>query len=104
MYVCVWFVFVCVCVYVCMCVCVRVCVCVCEQTKERDVLVSYLIYIKEQKGHNPSLVNMEELKAVARVYTNHGLKNPATENVHFKPSYGTPVDLARMLPGQDVVK
>ncbi|KAL8608369.1 hypothetical protein ACOMHN_002602 [Nucella lapillus] len=71
------------------------------QSKDRAVLVSYLIYIKEQRSRNHSLINMDELKTVARVLTNHGIKNPATENVHFRPSYGVTIDLERVLPGYD---
>ena len=62
--------------------------------------MSYLIYIKEQRSHNNSLINMDELKAVARVLTNQGVKNPATENVHFSPPYGAGVDLLKYLPGE----
>ncbi|KAK7114721.1 uncharacterized protein [Littorina saxatilis] len=71
------------------------------QKKSMPVLVSYLVYIKEQRGRNNSLINMEELKAVARVLTNHGIKNPATENVHFSPGYGVGLDLRKHLPGYD---
>lgn len=64
------------------------------------MLVSYLIYIKEQRSRNNSLINMEELKAVAHVLTNQGVKNPATDNVHFSPAYGAGIDLLRHLPGE----
>ncbi|XP_076448916.1 LOW QUALITY PROTEIN: uncharacterized protein LOC143285481 [Babylonia areolata] len=71
------------------------------KNKDRAVLVTYLMYIKAQRSRNNSLINMEELKAVARVATNHGIKNPATDNVHFPPAYGVTIDLERLLPGYD---
>nr|KAG5712633.1 hypothetical protein BaRGS_029688 [Batillaria attramentaria] len=74
-----------------------------SQKKDRAVLVSYLVYIKEQRARNDSLVNMDELKSVARVLTNQGLKNPATDTVHFTPAYGISLDLQRQLPGHDWV-
>lgn len=71
------------------------------QSKDRKVLVSYLVYIKEQRSRNNSLLNMDELKSVARVLTNQGIKNPAVDNVHFTPAFGIKFDLSRMLPGYD---
>jgi hypothetical protein len=62
--------------------------------------MAYLVYIKEQRSHLPSLVNMAELKGVARVLTNQGIKNPATENIHFTTAYGVSLDLQRILPGK----
>lgn len=73
------------------------------QKKDRAVLVSYLVYVKEQLTRNDSLVNMDELRSVARVLTNHGIKNPATDTVHFTPVYGVSLDLQRQLPGYDWV-
>lgn len=71
-----------------------------SQNKDRDVLVSYLVYIKEQQEKDNSLININELKTVARVVTNHGVKNPATEAVHFSPVYGVKFDLRQQLPGE----
>ncbi|XP_025076268.1 uncharacterized protein LOC112553340 isoform X4 [Pomacea canaliculata] len=73
------------------------------QTKSRDVLVSYLMYLKQQYHRDRSLVNMNTLRTVARVLTNQGIKNPATEPVHFSPAFGTQLDLQKELPGYDWV-
>ena len=60
----------------------------------------YLIYIKEQQTRQSGLINMSELKGVARVATNHGTKNPATDAVHFTTAFGNDIDLPRYLPGR----
>ncbi|XP_046338389.2 protein NO VEIN-like isoform X3 [Haliotis rufescens] len=73
------------------------------QTKSRDILISYLLFIKSQSEQQPSLINMAELKSVARVVTNSGLRRPADEAVHFTPAYGNKIDLQRQLPGYDWV-
>ncbi|XP_067652769.1 uncharacterized protein [Haliotis asinina] len=73
------------------------------QTKSRDILISYLLFIKSQSEQQPSLINMEELKSVVRVVTNVGLKKPADEAVHFTPPYGNKIDLQQQLPGYDWV-
>ena len=69
--------------------------------KSQDVLVAYLIYIKEQMFSHPTLVNFNELKYCAIVLTNKGLKKPSSEPVHFGESYNNPVNLKHELPGYE---
>jgi hypothetical protein len=62
-------------------------------------LLSYLVYMKEQRERQASVVNIEELRPVARVMTNHGLRNPAQEPVHFSPPFGNKLHLTQTFPG-----
>ncbi|XP_041376442.1 protein NO VEIN-like isoform X2 [Gigantopelta aegis] len=73
------------------------------QNKSRETLVCYLIYIKEQLSRQSGLINMSELKGVARVATNHGMKNPDSDAVHFTTVFGNDIDLPRFLPGYNWV-
>lgn len=69
------------------------------QSKSRDVLISYLVYIKEQVEKDSSLVNMDQFAEVAVVMTNHGEKNPKSDNIHFTPVYGNKYNLPQKFPG-----
>ncbi|CAC5410109.1 unnamed protein product [Mytilus coruscus] len=69
--------------------------------KNRETLISYLVYIKEQTEKNSSLVNMDELANIAIVMTNQGEKNPKRDNVHFTPVYGNKYNLMQIFPGYD---
>ncbi|CAG2195996.1 unnamed protein product [Mytilus edulis] len=69
--------------------------------KNRETLISYLVYIKEQTEKNSSLVNMDELATVAIVMTNQGEKYPKKDNVYFTPIYGNKYNLMQIFPGYD---
>ncbi|KAL3859495.1 hypothetical protein ACJMK2_009714 [Sinanodonta woodiana] len=69
--------------------------------KSRDTLIVYVIYIKEQTDLNPSLCNLGELKEVAQLVTNQGVKNPVEHSIHFTPSYGNKVNLSITFKGYD---
>ncbi|XP_076112450.1 uncharacterized protein LOC143080482 isoform X2 [Mytilus galloprovincialis] len=71
------------------------------KNKNRETLISYLVYIKEQTEKNSSLVNMDELANVAIVMTNQGEKYPKKDNVHFTPIYGNKYNLMQIFPGYD---
>ncbi|XP_070575816.1 uncharacterized protein [Ptychodera flava] len=72
-----------------------------DQWKEKShtLLMEYLIYIKEESEKMSSVCNLEELKEIVKVVTNHGLVNPATQPTHFTTDYGNKVDLQGQLPG-----
>lgn len=57
----------------------------------------------EQWMQQPSIADIEELRSLAVVATNHGFVRPAEQPVHFSMEYGNAVDLAKMLPGLHVV-
>ncbi|CAL1544092.1 unnamed protein product [Lymnaea stagnalis] len=67
--------------------------------KHRNILVSYLVYIKMEMERNSSLVDMAELCSVVRLATNHGIKSPSEEAVHFSTAYGNRIDLNTTFPG-----
>ncbi|KAL3859496.1 hypothetical protein ACJMK2_009715 [Sinanodonta woodiana] len=69
--------------------------------KAREILVRYIVFIKEHTDHNPSLCNLEELKEVAQLVTNHGVLNPVEQPIHFTPLYGSKVNLERTFQGYD---
>ncbi|XP_053402751.1 uncharacterized protein LOC123550539 [Mercenaria mercenaria] len=71
------------------------------QTKSNEMLVAYLIYIKEQTEKQNSVCNIEEIKDVAMVKTDQGFKNPTREPVHFPPKYGNSVKLQEKFSGYD---
>ena len=74
-------------------------ICFIFQEKSREVLISYLMYIKEQTDKKPSLCNIDELKDLAQVVTSDGLKNPSREPVHFTCHYGNKINLPATFPG-----
>ncbi|BFZ19889.1 hypothetical protein BsWGS_22929 [Bradybaena similaris] len=67
--------------------------------KKRDVLISYIVYIKTELDRNPSIIDKSELRSVARLATNHGIKSPSEDDVHFSSAFGNKIDLRKMLPG-----
>ncbi|XP_077982386.1 uncharacterized protein LOC144437336 [Glandiceps talaboti] len=69
------------------------------QEKDHKLLMEYVIYIKAESEKLPSVCNMEELKDVVQVITNHGLINPTKQPTHFTTDYGNKIDLQRDLPG-----
>uniref|UniRef100_A0A8W8JQP2 Protein NO VEIN C-terminal domain-containing protein n=1 Tax=Magallana gigas TaxID=29159 RepID=A0A8W8JQP2_MAGGI len=76
-----------------------------NKVKERseNILISYIVYIKEQTEQDPSLINMEELGASAMLKTNKGLQNPSIVPIHFTPEYKNSINLQAVLPGYDWV-
>ncbi|XP_059138506.1 uncharacterized protein LOC131926926 isoform X3 [Physella acuta] len=69
--------------------------------KPRNVLISFLAYVKAEMEKNPSVVDMAELRSVARLVTNHGIKSPSEDDVHFSTAFGNKIDLCKILPGFD---
>ncbi|XP_056016364.1 uncharacterized protein LOC125663893 [Ostrea edulis] len=69
--------------------------------KKENILISYIVYIKEQTDLDPSLINMEELGKSAILKTNKGLQNPSQVPVHFPPDYKNAINLQAELPGYD---
>ncbi|XP_061196696.1 uncharacterized protein LOC133204972 [Saccostrea echinata] len=69
--------------------------------KRNDILISYIIYIKEQIELDPSLINVEELGMSAILKTNKGLQNPSQSSIHFPPVYKNNINLQDVLPGYD---
>ena len=69
------------------------------QTKTRQLLVAYLIFIKEELEQRPSVVDLDVLRECAVVMTNRGAREPRTHSVYFTPAYGNQIDLANDLPG-----
>ncbi|XP_055892730.1 uncharacterized protein LOC106068793 isoform X2 [Biomphalaria glabrata] len=67
--------------------------------KRKDVLVSYLVYIKTELEKNSSVVDRSEL-SVVKLVTNHGIKSPA-DDVHFPTLYGNSIDLIKTFPVLD---
>lgn len=70
------------------------------QEKSENILISYIVYIKEQTERDPSLINMEELGASAMLKTNKGLQNPSKVPIHFTPEYKNSINLQAVLPGK----
>ncbi|XP_050398302.1 uncharacterized protein LOC126816138 isoform X1 [Patella vulgata] len=73
------------------------------KNKDRDILINYVMYIKDQYERQPSIVNLEELKSIVQIATNHGFKNPKKDSIHFTARYNNPIDLQRQLQGYDWV-
>ncbi|XP_069113795.1 uncharacterized protein [Argopecten irradians] len=71
------------------------------QTKSRETLISYLVYIKECYEEQNSIVDLENLSSVVRLVTNHGVKNPRDAPLHFSVLYGNTIDLQACFPGYD---
>ncbi|GFS15970.1 tudor domain-containing protein [Elysia marginata] len=69
------------------------------QSKARDVIISYLIYIKTELDRQPSLIELSELKSVVRLATNHGVQSPQESSVHFSTAYGNKINLQSCFPG-----
>ncbi|XP_038073872.1 uncharacterized protein LOC119741972 [Patiria miniata] len=71
--------------------------------KSQDVLVGYVVYIKEQLARQPDVCDLDKIADCIHVVTNHGLIQPRERPVHFTVTYGNPVDLNQDLPGCDWV-
>ena len=69
------------------------------QAKSRDVLLAYVVFLKEQNELGSLSVSMEELSTLLVLSTNHGLKKPAEHHIFFTPSYGNNINLQKEFPG-----
>ncbi|KAL3860253.1 hypothetical protein ACJMK2_010402, partial [Sinanodonta woodiana] len=69
--------------------------------KSREILVVYVVFIKEQMERNPGICSFGELKELLQLVTNHGLKNPGRDPIHFTHHYGSKINLKQTFPGHD---
>ena len=60
--------------------------------------MTYMIYILEELQNQHSIVDIAELKSVAVLLTNDGLRRPLDDPVHFSVAYSG-YDLSTNLPG-----
>ncbi|GFO25015.1 tudor domain-containing protein, partial [Plakobranchus ocellatus] len=67
--------------------------------KSREVIISYLIYIKSELEKQPSLIDLSELKAAVQLATNHGIHSPEESSVYFTTAFGNKIDLPNTFPG-----
>jgi len=58
----------------------------------------YVLYILEELQTQPSVIDINELKSLAVLLTNDGLRRPADDPVHFSFAYSG-LNLSGMLPG-----
>ena len=72
------------------------------QEKSQDLLVDYLLYIKDALEMQPSLVNMDDLKSIVILKTNQGLLRPSEQPIHFSTAYGLPFDLQKSFPSESI--
>ena len=70
------------------------------QEKSKEVLISYLVYIKSEFEKDEAIISMSQLRPLARVATNNGFKNPEKDYVHFSKRYGNETDLQNLFPGE----
>jgi len=62
-----------------------------------------MIYMLEELQTQPAIIDVAELRSVAVLLTNHGLRRPADDPVHFSASYSG-VDLSAKLPGYNCAR
>ena len=67
--------------------------------------MTYVMYIMEELQNQPSIVDVSELKSVAVLLTNDGLRRPADDPIHFSFAYTgvTGFDLTTRLPGYNLL-
>ena len=70
------------------------------QTKSRQVLRSYLVYILEQRLSDPAVCDINELRSCVQILTNKGAVNPTNNPIYFTKKFGNTIDLARQLPSK----
>ncbi|XP_064610417.1 uncharacterized protein LOC135474759 [Liolophura sinensis] len=73
------------------------------EQKSKDLLICYVVYIKQEMEKNPNIVNWNELRDAVKIVTSHGIKNPFADAIHFPPQYGNKISLRDALPGYDWV-
>ena len=75
------------------------------QSKSKESLCTYLVYIKEKMAERGSGVSETEmirlLKDCVVVVTNQGSKQPCKEVVHFSSAYRCEDDLQTKFPGTE---
>ncbi|XP_033112406.1 protein NO VEIN-like isoform X2 [Anneissia japonica] len=70
--------------------------------KPAAVLVSYIVYIKDQMQLHSDVCKMSDIKSVAQIQTDKGtFVNPSREPIHFTKAYGNKYDLKNDLTGVD---
>lgn len=69
-----------------------------QQVKPAKLLLSYIVYIKEQWDSDPSICDLEELRECALLQTNKGFLNPSVQPVHFTIEYGNETNLIKEFP------
>ncbi|XP_033112404.1 uncharacterized protein LOC117113227 [Anneissia japonica] len=70
--------------------------------KPAAVLVSYIVYIKDQMQLQSDICKMSDIKSVAQIRTDKGtFVNPSREPIHFTKTYGNKYDLRKDLTGVD---
>ncbi len=70
------------------------------QEKPDDLLVAYVVYIKEQVEKQPGIVDVAEFKKLAVIRTNRGMLKPSETSIHFSAKYNNArVNLERNFPG-----
>ena len=70
------------------------------QTKSKQVLRSYLVYILEQRLSDPAVCDINELRSCVQILTNKGPVNPTNNSIYFTKKFGNTIDLARQLPSK----
>ena len=75
----------------------------CLQSKSKELLCTYLVYIKEKMAERGSGVSETEmvrlLKDCVVLVTKHGSKQPSREVIHFSSAYKHEDDLVTKFPG-----
>ena len=71
------------------------------QTKSKEVLRSYLVYILEQRLSDPSVCDINELRSCVQILTNKGPVNPTNNSIYFTKTFGNTIDLARQLSSKN---
>ena len=71
------------------------------QTKSKEVLRSYLVYILEQRLSDPSVCDISELRSCVQILTNKGPVNPTNNSIYFTKKFGNTIDLARQLSSKN---
>ncbi|XP_033101248.1 protein NO VEIN-like [Anneissia japonica] len=72
------------------------------EEKRTEVLISYIVYIKDQMQLHQDICKMSDIKVVARIRTDRGtFVNPSREPIHFTMTYGNKYDLRKDLTGGD---
>ena len=71
------------------------------QNKLEDLIIAYMLYIKEQVEKQPSVINMNEFKDLAVLKTNKGFRKPCETPIHFSMKYNNnKIGLEQNFPGK----
>ncbi|RUS69200.1 hypothetical protein EGW08_023036 [Elysia chlorotica] len=69
------------------------------KSKSREIIISYLIYIKTELDRQASLIEKSELRSAVRLATNHGIQSPQESSIHFSTAFGNKINLPSTFPG-----